>query len=140
MNCKYLIALIVVGGLGAGILPAQEAEEELAKKLSNPISSLISLPFQFNYDKNIGSADEGDKFVLNVQPVIPFSLNDKWNLISRTIVPLVDQQDIFPGAGGQSGISDVVQSLFFSPVAPTKGGVIWALDRFCCCPPAATIC
>ena len=127
MRCRILFALTVIGGFGAGILPAQETQEELAKKLSNPISSLISLPFQLNYDENFGPDDEGDKFLLNVQPVIPFSLNSKWNLISRTIVPLVDQQDIFPGAGGQSGISDVVQSLFFSPVAPTKGGVIWGV-------------
>ena len=53
--------------------------------------------------------------------MVPFSLNEDWNVISRTIVPLVDQSDIFPGAGGQSGLGDIVQSVFFSPVAPTEG-------------------
>ncbi len=57
--------------------------------------------------------------------MLPFALNDDWNLISRTILPIVDQQDIFPGAGSQSGIGDVLQSLFLSPAAPTAGGWIW---------------
>jgi len=106
---------------------AQEgaSEEELAKQLSNPISSLISLPFQLNYDQDIGSLDDGDRYTLNIQPVVPFSLSDDWNLISRTILPLVSQSNIGPGSGSQSGTGDIVQSLFFSPVAPTAGGWIW---------------
>jgi hypothetical protein len=62
---------------------------------------------------------------LNIQPVIPFRLNDDWNVISRTILPLVHQSDIAPGAGSQTGIGDIVQSVFFSPAAPTAGGWIW---------------
>ena len=60
-----------------------------------------------------------------MQPVIPFSLNEDWNLISRTILPLIDQQDIFPGSGRQSGLGDTVQSLFVSPVEPSASGWIW---------------
>ena len=65
------------------------SEEELAKKTQNPVASLISLPLQFNYDRQIGADDEGERFTLNVQPVIPIRLNDKWNLISRTIAPII---------------------------------------------------
>ena len=122
-----LLALALFGLTGAAPLHAEESDEALAKKLANPISSLISLPLQLNYDENFGSDDEGDKLLLNVQPVVPFSLTDKWNLISRTIVPLVDQEGIFPGSGSQSGVGDVVQSLFFSPASPTKRGVIWGI-------------
>jgi hypothetical protein len=104
---------------------AQQDQEALAKQLSNPVSSLISMPFQFNFDRDIGPDDVGDRMTLNIQPVVPLTLNDDWNVISRTILPVVDQQDIFPGAGDQFGIGDVVQSFFFSPKSPTAGGWIW---------------
>jgi hypothetical protein len=112
-----------------GMSTAQEAPSaaELAKQLSNPVAALISLPFQFNYDSSIGPDDDGERITLNIQPVIPFEINADWNVISRTILPLVDQQDIFPGAGSQSGTGDVVQSLFFSPKAPTDNGWIWGV-------------
>jgi hypothetical protein len=105
---------------------ASEAyETSLAMQLSNPVAALISVPMQFNYDQDIGPDDDGDRSLLNVQPVIPLDLNDDWNLISRTILPVVRQSDIFPGSGTQTGIGDVVQSIFFSPKAPTASGWIW---------------
>lgn len=103
---------------------AQQSDQELAKKLSNPIASLISLPVQMNFDTNIGPDDKGDRFVMNVQPVIPIALSDDWNVISRTILPITYQDEIAPGTGEQFGVGDVVQSIFLSPQKPTLG-IIW---------------
>jgi hypothetical protein len=101
---------------------AQDAD--LAKKLSNPVASLISVPFQFNYDSGYGPLD-GDRAVLNIQPVIPISINDDWNVISRTILPFIWQNDIAGNSGSQFGLGDITQSFFFSPKEPGPGGIVW---------------
>ncbi|CAD5265832.1 conserved hypothetical protein [Bosea sp. 62] len=114
-----------IGLTGTGVALAQDATAELAKKLSNPVSSLISVPFQFNYDRGFGPNNRGDRKTLDIQPVIPFSLNEDWNVISRTVVPVIWQHDIAGPSGNQSGLGDVTQSFFISPKQPTAGGIIW---------------
>lgn len=99
---------------------------DLAKQLSNPISSLISVPFQYNYNRGLGAGD-GKQSYINIQPVIPFSISDNWNVISRTIIPVVSMSDLTPTYGTQYGLGNIVQSFFFSPKAPTKAGLIWGV-------------
>lgn len=120
---------------------ADSAEQALALELANPVADLMSFPIQFNYDGNIGPADKGERLTVNVQPVIPVSLNEDWTVISRTIVPIIWQNDVFTGtsgfdetttatgpflfslserdmsprSGSQFGLGDTVQSLFLAP-------------------------
>lgn len=101
-----------------------EGEGGLAQQLSNPVADLISVPFQNNFEYDGGPNDDGFRYTLNFQPVIPISLNEHWNLISRTIVPFIDQDDMI-GTGSESGLGDVLQSVFFSPKEPTESGWIW---------------
>lgn len=109
-------------GLGAPAAPADDSAN-LAKKLSNPIADLISVPAQFNYDTGFGPSD-AERFNLNIQPVIPFHLDEQWNLVTRTIMPLIYQDSPAPGLDDSAGLGDVVQSFFLSPRDPVGGWII----------------
>jgi hypothetical protein len=85
--------------------------EDLAKQLANPVAS-ISVPFQNNFDFNVGPF-EGFKYVLNVQPVIPISINEKWNMISRTIVPVISQNDVTSIGSNETGLGISLKAFSF---------------------------
>lgn len=102
----------------------EQGEVGLAQQLSNPVADLTSVPFQSNFEHDGGPNDDGFRYLMNFQPVIPISLNETWNVISRTIVPLIDQDDMI-GTGSESGVGDILQSFFFSPKEPTENGWIW---------------
>ena len=125
------LALLAAPALAQNAARTSEAAAEnqeaadLAKKLSNPVADLISVPFQGNYNSGGGYAEKGDQYYVNIQPVIPVHLNDDWNLISRTILPFITQSNITaPPGTGQTGVGDATQSFFLSPRA---GGLIWGV-------------
>ena len=119
------VAAWVASVLASSILvaPALAQQSDVQQKLANPIASLTLVPIQMNYDREIGPADDGHKITTNIQPVIPFKLNDELSLVTRTIIPVIGQNDIFPGSGTQFGLGDTVQSFFFVP--NTVDGFTW---------------
>ena len=87
----------------------------LAMQLSNPLAALISVPFQANLDEGYGPGSTGYRWTINIQPVVPFRLSSQWNLISRTILPVIIREGLLPNEDNLVGLGDVVQSFWFSP-------------------------
>ena len=114
------------GGDGGSGSAASSDDAELAQKLQNPIAALISVPLQNNWDFGIGPAD-AMKYTVNIQPVIPVSLTTDWNLIIRTILPVIYAESPISGGDNTAGLGDITQSFFFSPKAPTSGGWVWGV-------------
>ena len=131
--CARLVAWVVLGLTSFSLAAQSQAQPappsadteaaELQKKLANPISDLVSVPFQFNWSQDVGPNDQ-TQFLLNVQPVMPFKLNEDWNMIARMIVPFLSQPPLSDGGAPAFGVSDVLTSLFFSP---SKGGLTWGV-------------
>jgi len=117
-----LLGMLVLVSMPA--VPAFAGEGDLAKAAQNPIAAMISLPFQNNTDFGIGLDDEV-KNTLNIQPVWTFELNDDWNLITRTILPVVSQPGLVPDQDRQNGLGDTTFTSWFSP--KDSGGWTWGV-------------
>ncbi len=111
------------GGGDSGSEDEKAKEEELAKKTLNPIADLISAPFQNNWDFGIGPSD-AMRYTLNFQPVVPLSLNQDWNVISRTILPTIYLESTAPGISSKFGLGDTLQSFWLSPKQPPGGWIM----------------
>ncbi|MDF7822934.1 hypothetical protein P4B35_02835 [Pontiellaceae bacterium B12227] len=120
---KYNTAVGIVLALAASAIGEEKTEEQLAAAAQNPLASMISLPFQNNttFGGDMGGGDYIN--VLNIQPVYPVTLSDDWNLITRTILPVVSQSI---NGKTKSGLSDTVFTGWFSPDAPVNN-ITWGV-------------
>jgi hypothetical protein len=122
----WLVAALCAAMLAAAA-PAQAelSAEELAKLAQNPVGNLVSVPFQNNVNFGVGP-EGGTQNILNIQPVIPFTVNKDWNIITRTILPLIWQPGAAPGEGTSFGLGDIQLSAFLSP-SEAANGIIWGV-------------
>jgi hypothetical protein len=124
---RIKLAVVLLAALfAARPATAELSKEELAKLAQNPVANLISLPLQNNTNFNVGPLN-GTQNILNIQPVIPIELNKDWNLITRTIMPLIWQPAFVSGEGTEFGLGDTQLSGFLSPSEPGPGGLIWGV-------------
>jgi hypothetical protein len=123
-NFRRLSLALTIGLSTGNAAQAEVSDSDLAKAAQNPIAAMISVPFQNNTNFNVGPQDKTQN-ILNIQPVIPVDLNAEWNLVTRTIIPVISQPEFVPGQGRTNGIGDIQFSAFFSPKAPTESGWIW---------------
>ncbi|MEO8507385.1 MAG: neuromedin U [Betaproteobacteria bacterium] len=118
--------VIASSALLASPAHAELSAEELAKIAQNPVGAMVSVPFQNNTNFNVGPQD-GTQNILSIQPVIPVTLNNDWNLITRTILPLIWQPGFARGQGSTFGLGDIQFSGMLSPSKPAPGGLIWGV-------------
>jgi hypothetical protein len=121
---RLLPGLLALCALGTSPAFAEMSAEELAKLAQNPVGNLISVPFQNNTNFNYGP-EKGTQNVLNIQPVIPIEVNADWNIITRTILPVISMPALAPGDSRTNGIGDLQMTAFLSPGKPGKW--IWGL-------------
>jgi hypothetical protein len=112
-------------------------EGDLAKAAQNPVANMVSLPLQYNYYAG-GGLHTNSAMVLNLQPVLPLPIDDRWLIVSRTIVPFTNVPLSVPlntvlntpsntlvDIGRASGIADIQEQAYFTAAKPGK--ITWAI-------------
>jgi hypothetical protein len=126
MRMRLLLGLLLVCGAASAPANAQQSEADLAAAAQNPVAAMYSLPLQNNTYLGAGPNHDKTANVLNIQPVLPFTVGD-WNIISRTILPLIYLPGLTTGLPEETtdsglmssrfGLGDINQTIYFSPAA-----------------------
>ena len=122
VGLSMFVGLVLLGITAFSHSAGAEDKADLAQAAQNPVANMISLPLQNNTNFGVGPGDDVQN-VLNIQPVIPVKLSENWNLITRTIAPLIYQPELGPGSDSEFGLGDINATLFLSPAK--AGKIIW---------------
>lgn len=125
---KVVCYVVLFAAMAGSIKVVAETEDQaISRQLANPVANLIQIPIDISFDRNLGLNDAGNRVIMSMKPVIPFSFSENWNIISRTVMPLISISDITPTSGSEFGLGDTVQSFFLSPRAVGNSGWIWGV-------------
>jgi hypothetical protein len=133
---RRALSMLIVGIVAVSVsVPRASAQEsaEIAKQAQNPIAKLVSVPIENDFNPHTGMSKE-DSYVLQFKPVVPLRVSKDWNLITRTIVPIIQVPDLTPKLAGTSGLGDVSLSLFLSPAK--AGRIVWGAGPIVSAPTA----
>ncbi len=123
---RALLVVAMWGTLSASAL-ADDDDAALAQQLANLIAALTSLPFSYNWDHDIGPVESGHSNYLKLEPVFPIRLDGDWTVIARTVMLVVDQDNLEPGSGSQFGIADTTESFYLTPNSAGPAGFLWGV-------------
>ncbi|MFO1117287.1 MAG: hypothetical protein U1E28_16515 [Beijerinckiaceae bacterium] len=119
-TCAAAVAMLFATSASA----EETSTEHLAKAAQNPLADMISVPFQNNTNFLTGKY-RGTSNVTNIEPVVPFHLGEDWNLITRTIIPVIGIPRMSPTEHSFFGLGDINPTFFLSPSHPD--GLIWGV-------------
>ena len=132
---RMMAAALFAGLWAAGVPAVQDppppapqerplSEEQVLQRLANPLAALASFSLTADFDYHIGPLEEGHRTTMSVQPQVPLSLGEEWNIVSRTILPVIYQEETFPGAGNQFGVGDLTEAVYLVAAQPSRRGWI----------------
>ena len=120
-----LIAAVLLALTGVPVearATGQQSETELAQETENPISELRRVTFQNNMNFGIGPNHRTNN-ELKILPIIPIKLSSNWNLLTRTILPVIKQPTVSTTDDNTWGLGASQFSAFLSPA--DSGSVTW---------------
>ncbi|PST98171.1 hypothetical protein C9J03_26275 [Photobacterium gaetbulicola] len=124
-NHHMTLLIVFTAALSANVYSSEEIktkEQQAAQSAVNPLTTSYWIPIQYEYSENVGP-NKGTRHTTNIQPIIPFELSKDWNLITRTIIPIISQSDVTRAGESESGLGDINSTFFFSPTEAVGG--VW---------------
>lgn len=122
-NYQIVSSLILVAAFSYNAHSSEDVktkEQQAAQSAVNPLTTSYWIPVQYEYSEDVGP-NNGTRHTTNIQPIVPFELSNDWNLITRTIIPIISQNNVTGYGESESGLGDINTTFFFSPTEAVGG-------------------